>query len=424
MNRFAFAYRQIRYRKLQVLLSLLLFALSASLIAIVLLLQKQADEQLTLQAKGINLVVGAKGSPLQIVLSTLYHLDNPTGNIKKSELAFIEKHPLVAKTIPLLLGDNYKGFRIVGTNQAYYDHYQLEIKEGAYPKNEMEAIVGAKVASKLNLKIGDTFASTHGIQAEIEEGHLHEDSFKVVGILKESTYTLDHLIFTKIESYWHLHQSHHNLLHDHPEDDKKIEQVTDNKEDSTTNSIASLKQPEGEYTALLVQYKGAAGFMLPRQIQENSALQAAVPAQELQRLLLLTGGASRGLQALAALILVVSALSLLIALLSALRLRTYEMAILRSWGANKFYLFSLICIESLFIALFGTAIGLLSAHGLLFLAPFLYPENKSFALAADMFLVEELYLFGLAAAIALLAAAYPAWKAAQTDLHTTLKKLP
>jgi putative ABC transport system permease protein len=408
MNRFALAYRQIRYRKLQVLLSLLLFALSSSLTATVLLLQKQVDEQLTAQAKGINLVVGAKGSPLQIVLATLYHLDNPTGNIKKSELAFIEKHPFVAKTIPLLLGDNYKGFRIVGTNQAYYDHYQLEIEAGTYPKNVMEAIVGAKVASKLNLKIGDTFASTHGIQAEIEEGHQHDAVFKVVGILKESTYTLNHLIFTPIESYWHLH---HNP--------QKIAQVSENKEDSLTNH-----QDENEYTALLVRYKGAAGFMLPRQIQENSALQAAVPAQELQRLLLLTGGASKILQALAGLILGVSALSLLIALLSTLRLRTYEMAILRSWGANKSYLFSLICIESLVIALFGTAIGLLSAHGLLFLAPFLYPDNKSFALAADMFLIEELYLFGLAAAIALLAAAYPAWQAAQTDLHTTLKKLP
>ena len=99
------------------------------------------------------MVVGAKGSPLQLILSSVYHVDSPTGNISLKEARSIEKNPMVGNSVPLLYGDNYEGFRIVGTNEKFIELYNLSIENGSFWDDEFEVVVGKKIATKLNLKV-------------------------------------------------------------------------------------------------------------------------------------------------------------------------------------------------------------------------------------------------------------------------------
>jgi len=124
--------------------------MGVGIISLLLLMNKQVDEQFKKNIKGIDMVVGAKGSPLQLILSAVYHIDNPTGNIKKAEADRLAKHPLVKKSIPMAYGDNLKGYRILGTDTSYVSHYKGVVAQGRLWSQTMEATVGA-VAAELSL---------------------------------------------------------------------------------------------------------------------------------------------------------------------------------------------------------------------------------------------------------------------------------
>jgi putative ABC transport system permease protein len=425
MNILYLAYKQIWHQRLKVSLSLMLFMLSTSLVSLIFILQDQAQGQLEAQAKGVNMVVGAKGSPLQLVLATLYHLDQPTGNIDLRELRFLTQNPMVEKAIPISLGDSYRGFRLIGTTSDYYQHFDISLQTGNFPAATMQVVIGSRVASHLNLSIGDTFEATHGLSSTAQDENTHGHLFRVVGILAPHTHTVNNLIFTTLESYWHLHDQHHQHEPENDEQDDKHhpaqhdEHHHDEHQDKHHDESDSK---QGEITALLVRYKGAAAFMLPRTVNENTPFQAAVPAQELQRLLLLTNGASWALQILGIVILVVSALSLFVSLLSSLKERLYEMAVLRSLGAGAFYIFTLICIESSLVALFGGILGIGLAHTGLALAQEWLASSKSFYFSPWELYAQEAYLLLGVWLLSLLAAFVPAWRAAQADIHHVLAK--
>ena len=157
------------------------------------------QNRLLADGKNIDVVVGAKGSPLQLILSSVYHVDIPTGNIPFKSVESIIKHPQVKNFIPLALGDNWKGFRIVGTSYKYLDNYEAELKEGRLWNNDFEVIVGSSV----NISINEEFSGAHGL---FEGGNIHDDTkYKVVGILKKTGTVLDRLILTSVNSVLALH---------------------------------------------------------------------------------------------------------------------------------------------------------------------------------------------------------------------------
>ena len=153
---------------------------------------------------GIDVVVGAKGSPMQLILSGVLHVDAPPGNIALKAVQELEKHPMVAGIIPISLGDNLQSYRIVGTSQAYLTHYQATLAQGCNWTQPMEAVVGATVARKLGLRLGATFAGSHGLEGS---GHVHGDNlYTVVGILAATGSVLDRLILTDTASVWKVHE--------------------------------------------------------------------------------------------------------------------------------------------------------------------------------------------------------------------------
>ena len=186
-------------------LSLLLLSFGVGIISMMLLLENQLSEKFDKNIKDIDFVLGAKGSPLQLILANVYHIDAPTGNIKVSEAQRIIKNPTIKEAIPLAYGDNYEGWRVVGTTARYAEFYGVKLKEGKVFETPFEVTVGCYAAKELGLKLGQTFKSNHGLDKEGEEEEGHHQLFTVVGIYEASGTVIDRLILTPVESVWEVH---------------------------------------------------------------------------------------------------------------------------------------------------------------------------------------------------------------------------
>ncbi|NJK94795.1 MAG: FtsX-like permease family protein [Bacteroidales bacterium] len=415
MNTISLSFKNLKAKSLNTTLNLVLFATGIFIISFLLLIKGQFEEHFEKNTGGVNLVVGAKGSPLQLILSSIYHVDYPTGNIKLSEAEKLKRNPLVKQTIPLALGDNYQGFRIVGTIHDYTKIYKGELKEGTLWKNDFEVVIGSKVAKEANLKIGDQFAGVHGFMAENNDVH-NEFQYKVTGIFTESGTVLDQLILTNIGSVWHIHSHHH-----HHDGDVDEDEDGDHHEPGEHHEHAETADTAKEITALLVFYRNPMGAVsLPRSINKNTNMQAASPAIEMNRLYSLLGVGIQSVNLIAFIIILISGFSIFISLFNSMKERKYELALMRVVGGNKFKLFSIIVLEGLIIAALGFLIGsILSRAGMLLISSyaesnFHYSLDKLFNVGLDSL------LFGLSLVVGLLASLIPAIKAMQTDISKTL----
>ena len=207
------SFKNIFHKPVGTILSIVLLTLAVGIISILIHVNSSIENQMNNNLKGIDMVVGAKGSPLQLILSSVYHVDSPTGNISLTDAKSITNNRMVKNSTKLSFGDNFKGFKIVGTEKSFLELYNCKFENGRVWEKSLEAVVGKKAAEILNLKIGDEFISTHGLG---DYGESHEDSkFKVVGVLDYSGSVADQLILTSLESVWDVHKEHD---HDHDEE--------------------------------------------------------------------------------------------------------------------------------------------------------------------------------------------------------------
>lgn len=339
------AYRNMVSKPLNLLLSLLLLLLSVSLVTFVLQLSKQLGGQLNKNIAPFDMVVGAKGSPLQLVLSSVLHVDAPTGNIKLKEVATLQKHPFIQTAIPVSYGDNYKGYRILGTEVRYLDLYNAQLTDGKHYEKPFEVVAGSTVAQKLGLKVGDNFISSHGLASSGGEAH-DEHPFLIKGILKSTGTVVDQLLITPLESIWEAHD--HREDEHHEEDDDHTEEA----------EILKGHDTEKEITSLLIKFKSPLGMVqLPRFINENTSMQAALPGFEVQRLIGLLGSGVQTVNGISLVILLVSGLSIFISLLKTIRERRQELALLRIYGLRTGQLLRLALLEGLLLAIIGFLLG-------------------------------------------------------------------
>src|SRR5262245_6897282 len=203
MNLPGLASSYLRARPLQTALSLLLLSLGAGTIVTLMLVVGQLEGRMGRDARGIDLVVGAKGSPMQLILAGIYHADAPTGNVPLATVQVLQRNRLVKKAIPLALGDSWKGYRIVGAGKEYLEHYGAEFSAGKMYGEEMETVLGHEVAARTGAKVGDRFAGAHGLGGD---GEQHAEAYTVTGILARSGSVLDRLVLTSIESVWEVHE--------------------------------------------------------------------------------------------------------------------------------------------------------------------------------------------------------------------------
>ena len=386
MNIFKLSLKNIFNKPLSSSISLALLILGIGIISLLLQLNTLIKDQMDNNLRGIDMVVGAKGSPLQLILSSVYHIDSPTGNISLEEAEEISKNRMVGSSIKLLYGDNYKGYRIVGAEKNFIDLYKGIIKKGNEWNDTYEVIVGSKVYEKLNINIGDNLISSHGLR---ESGEAHEDkSFKVVGLLEPSNSVIDQLIITSPQSVWDVHDTHNHKDEHEGEHDHEHEDEHDHEHEGEHDH--EDEHDDREITAMLIKFKSPMNIIqFPRQINENTNLQAAVPSYEISRLFKLFGFGIETLSYLAYLIITVSGFSLFINLFNSMRERKYEMALIRTLGASRFQLSTMIIFESLILTISGFVLGLLfSRFGVMFVSS-LMEESINYNLNSFVVLSEE-----------------------------------
>jgi putative ABC transport system permease protein len=397
VNIFKLSLKNIFNKPLSSTISLALLILGIGIISLLLQLNTLIKDQMDNNLKGIDMVVGAKGSPLQLILSSVYHIDSPTGNISLEEAEKISKNRMVGSSIKLLYGDNFKGYRIVGAEKKFIELYNGKIKKGKNLSKPFEVLVGSKVYSKLKIDIGDDLISSHGLR---ETGESHEDqSFKVVGLLEPSNSVIDQLIITLPQSVWDVHGNHdHEEEHEH-----------DHEEEHEHDHNEEHQHDDREITAMLIKFKSPMNIIqFPRQINETTNLQAAVPSYEISRLFKLFGFGIETLSYLAYLIIIVSGFSLFINLFNSMRERKYEMALIRTLGASRLQLSTMIIFESIILTISGFILGLLfSRFGVMFVSS-LMEESINYNLSSFKILNEEYWLLLLSVIIGLMASLIPA----------------
>lgn len=364
MNLAGLAWRYLWSRPLTSGLNLLLLTLGLCAVGLVSLSRDAVDRALTRDLAGIDLVVGAKGSPMQLILAGVFHLDVPPGNIPLAEAQVLARHPQVAQLIPLSLGDNLDGFRIVGTTVDYPGHYGVELASGRWWHTSMEAVLGAQVAQQTGLGLGQSFHGAHGLG---QGGMVHDDlAYGVTGILRPCGCVLDRLVLTATESVWDVHDEMHGAS------------------DMDEADLQAL-QSDREITLALLRYNTPlAAVSFPRMVNESTSLQAAAPAVEVTRLMAMLGLGLQVLRGMGAVLLLVAGLSVFIALWSALRERRTDLALLRLLGAPPSRLAGVVLVEALWLGLLAALCALALTWGLALLLGHLLMQDQSIVLDAGL----------------------------------------
>lgn len=413
MNLFSLSIKNVFAKPLSSLLSVLLFGFGVAIIVSILLTSTFLKNEINKNAQGIDLVVGAKGSPLQIILASIFHIDFPTGNISLNDANNLTRNRLVESAIPLSLGDSYQGYRIVGTSKAYADLYEATLLDGEWFGAEMTATVGAAVAKNLGLKMGDELESAHGL-AEGAGGH-EEHPFKVVGIMEATGSVMDQLILVSIQSVWEVHGGHD--VHEHEAESELHEKV---QLDRLGIEVTREQLENEDITSLLIKYRSPmAAVQLPRIVNGTSNLQAASPPYETARLFNIIGVGVDVVNVLGLVIIILSATSVFIALINSLKERKYELAIMRSMGASQLKIFLLILTEGIVLTIIGSLCGFGLAHlgfGIL------VDSMEQIQTSGMFFVTDEYYVMLGSLAVGIFASIIPAFLAYKSDISETLSK--
>jgi putative ABC transport system permease protein len=355
-----------------------------------LLFTAQTERRFERDARGIDLVIGAKGSPLQLVLAAVFQADVPTGNIALADVERIAADQRVARAAPIGLGDSVRGFRIVGANADFLALHDARLSEGRLPAAPMQAIVGAVAARRLGLKIGDTFHGSHGLG---EGGEKHEADYVVVGLLAPAGSVVDRLIVTPLASVWLVH--------------------------------GKAAVGAREATALLVRARTPfAAMALKREINAGTSMIAARPPEEAARLFALVGAGAAAMQGFAILLMGIAALSVFVSLTTALRERRGDIALLRAMGATRGTVFVALLGQGLATAAAGAVLGVGIGHGATEAFALVLPQARDLGLTGRVVDPREVWI-GLAAVAAGLAAALiPAFGAYRIDVADALSEAP
>ncbi len=371
---------QIAHSKWTHLMSVLLVSLGV----IFTLFAGSAEEyikNITLKKiSGIDLIVGAKGSPLQLVLANALHLDNPTGNISAQQVQIVSRNPQVKAAVPLAYGDYYRDFRILGTDSSFSHLYELQLAQGNWNKKVNEVVIGHTIGQVLGLNLGDTFHGNHGDS----HGHAHEEDYKVVGILSPSETVADQLILTSLSTIWH---THHTTDH------------------SLTALLVTCKTPMAKLT-------------FPNFVNEKTNLQAAIPTIEINRLLSFLDYGFVVIRVLGFALILFAGISLFVQLLLSMSKRKYDLALFRTLGASPVQCAVMVILEPLIIVFIGIVLGAIGSLALPSVINTFLPI--SLALQPMLTMQQLVPISGIFFAIAIIAAIIPAFQAYKTQITSLL----
>lgn len=425
MGSLQLAWRSLLNRRVTALITVAAIAISVTLLLGVQKLRVAAKDGFTNTVSGVDLIVGARTGPTNLLLSSVFRIGEPPANVSWESYRRIAGHPDVAWTIPLSLGDSYRGYRVIGTNEDYFRHYayaggsRLEFAAGSGFDDLHDAVLGSEVARALGLELGDSLVISHGV-GNVSFADHDDDPFEVAGVLASTGTPVDQAVHIRLEALTDIH-GEGSSRDDHGDEHSGAHENehAGEHEDAHDDGHAQADLTPRAITAFMVgmQVRPMA-LTMQRAINEYRAepLLAIVPGVTLQQLWGIVGVADRALMLVAAFVVVAGLLGMLAAILTSLNERRREMAILRSVGAQPRHVFALLVSEAGLLAAAGIAAGIALTYATLAIVRPWARELAGIVLELTGLSRYDVGLLLLIIVAALLIGMFPAWRAYRNTL--------
>ncbi len=426
MSLWKIAWRSIQQRSLASVLTAVSMGLGVALVVAILIFFAVIEQSFHRGGEGYDLLVGAKGDRLQLVLNSVYFLSEPLGNIPESyyeEFVDGEFAPEIEAVIPICMGHSYGNFRVIGTvpemftELVYYvggEEKQYEFVQGENFKTEnpLDAVIGATVAKETGMKVGEKFRARHGVGEGAKD---HDLQFTIKGILAHTGTPNDRGLFVNREGFYTIHADEKAAkeAHDHAHEEEHAHEH---------------EAGERAVTALLVcvdPWKPGMNQVLQRKINEGSVAQAVAPAAQIAKLFEgIVGNIRLVLLIMAVLVVVVAGMGIMVSIYSSMNDRRHEIAVMRALGAGRRTVMIVILLESVLLSLGGGVLGLLVGHGLITALSPVIVEQTGVAVSLLHFRPIELVLIPGLIALAAVVGYLPAVAAYRTDVARSLTANP
>lgn len=416
MATLSLALRSLLNRRTTALLTVFAIAISVALLLGVQKLRVAAKDSFANTVSGVDLIVGARSGPINLLLYSVFRVGDATANVSWETYQKIARHPDVAWTIPLSLGDSHRGYRVLGTSADYFRHYryagqrELAFAAGRPFSDLYDAVLGADVARQLGYRLGQEIVIAHGLGAVSFAKH-DDKPFRIVGILARTGTPVDRTVHVSLEAITAIHIDWQSGTQALP--GQRVSADEARALDLTPDSI----------TAFMVGMRSKVmTFTMQRAINEYrlEPLIAIIPGVALSQLWQLVGIADTALMVVAAFVVLAGLLGMLTAILTSLNERRREMAILRSVGARARHVFSLLVLEAGLLAAAGVGLGVALTYGLIAAARPLLADRYGIFVQITGLNGYDLALLGAIVAAALLMGSLPAWRAYRNTLSDGL----
>lgn len=351
---FKLAIKSLRNRKVSSVLTIFSIAISVFLLLSVERIKRAAEEGFTHSVSQVDLLVGARTGPLNLILYTVFNMGSASNNISWESYQEIKSKPEIAWTIPYSLGDGHKGFRIVATDENFYEHYRyrsdkkVEFQQGVPALDIWDVVIGSEVEKKLNYKLGDKIVIAHGV-TKGDGIQMHDDKpFKVTGILKPTGTALDQSLYISLYGMEAIHIDWQSGAA--PTKDKAL----------SPEKITKENIKFGPITSFFLRTKSRIETLrLQREINnfEAEPLLAIIPGVTLSELWRGLSQIAMGLKVISLMVMIVGLASMVSNILSSLNERRREMSILRSIGAGPSQITVLLVFESTLLTFVGVVLG-------------------------------------------------------------------
>ena len=415
------AWRNLLSRPVQTLVTVVVVALAVALAVTVTHLNEGLQRGIIRASDPFGvLIVGAKGSSQQLVLSTLLLQGTPVGNIAGHIYTELRTDPRVALAVPIAMGDNVGGARIVGTDEHFFalrpsqqEPPAFQLAAGQRFGGDFEAVLGSRAAAELGLTLGDRFRPEHGVERGLESD-THAEEHTVVGILRPSNTPFDNAVLTSVESVIRMHGEAEPVTPAAASPAQADEHAGEH-DDEAGDTHAHVDS--GQVTAVLVQ---PVGFIeaneLWRDFYTGTQAQAVFPGRELGGLFDLLNQGQEILIVVGYLAAIMAALTLFLAIYSATESRQQLLAILRSTGASRGTVVAVVLVETVLMALLGTLLGRLLGYGAAAAIAAQITRQSAIPISIGYLGTLEATLWLLPLALGVLAGLLPAWHAYRVNV--------
>ena len=434
MNITTLLLRFLQQRRVASALTVLSVAIGVALTAAILTLRLETERAFSQKDTGFEIIIGAKGSPLQLVLNTMYHIGAPVGNFPLADCERLRADKRVKSSLPMVFGDNVGGFKVIGTTPEFFTKFeyrkglQIGIAEGKPFTKDFEAALGSEAAQNLRLRVGDSVTVRHGLETNEQGAHDH-GRMPVVAVLAATGTAIDKGVYMTMHTVWDTHYDEYQESQAAAE--QALAKAEGGKSPSANDEHNNAHHTEEQehaippefttITALAVKLKSPVFYdSFMRSVNEGTSAQAAIPIREIMGLFQIVGNINGILLCLSYFVIIVGAISIVVAMYTSLNERRREIAILRSLGAHRRSVVGLMLAEAVIIGFVGSVLGIACSRlGLSLAKSFLQEQLGTKFTLAWWYSFDAPLLFGVVVLTALVAL-IPAMSAYRTDVAENL----